>query len=244
MLGKKIIQIESVDSTNNYIANLMNVGKIDHGTVILAEEQIKGKGQRGSIWLSNPGENLIFSMFLDTATLSVNNQFVLTEFVSISVCNALKKVGVKSVIKWPNDIFANKKKIAGILIENQIKGSNLNGTIVGIGLNINQVHFGNLNATSIKTENGVFFSVQEFVFLLLNEMNLIWQFVQENDFKLLEKEYLNNLWLLNKKSIYSDVNGEFEGVSKGIDEIGRLIIERDDCLFHYDLKEISFVINK
>jgi BirA family biotin operon repressor/biotin-[acetyl-CoA-carboxylase] ligase len=242
MLGKKIIQIESVDSTNNYIANLMNVGKIDHGMVILAEDQKNGKGQRGSKWSSNPGENLIFSMFLDTATLSVNNQFVLTEFVSISVCNALKKVGVDSVIKWPNDIFVNKKKIAGILIENQIKGSNLNGTIVGVGLNVNQVNFGELNATSIKIEKGVFFSVQEFVFILLNEMNVIWQFVQENNFTLLEKEYLNNLWLLNQKSIYSDINGEFEGISKGIDEIGRLIIERDDCLFYYDLKEMSFVI--
>ena len=242
MLGKKIIQIECVDSTNNYIANLMNVGKIDHGMVILAEDQKNGKGQRGSKWLSNPGENLIFSMFLDTATLSVNNQFVLTEFVSISVCNALKKVGVDSVIKWPNDIFVNKKKIAGILIENQIKGSNLNGTIVGVGLNINQVNFGELNATSIKIEKGVFFSVQEFVFIFLNEMNVIWQFVQENNFTLLEKEYLNNLWLLNQKSIYSDINGEFEGISKGIDEIGRLIIERDECLFYYDLKEVSFVI--
>jgi BirA family biotin operon repressor/biotin-[acetyl-CoA-carboxylase] ligase len=242
MLGKKIIQIESLDSTNNYIANLMNVGKIEHGTVILADEQINGKGQRCSSWLSNPGENLIFSMFLDTATLSVNNQFVLTEFVSISVCNALKKVGVDSVIKWPNDIFVNKKKISGILIENQIKGSNLNGTIVGIGLNINQAHFGDLNATSIKTEKGVFFSVQEFVFLLLNEMNLFWHLVQENNFKFLEKEYLNNLWLLNQKSIYNDIKGEFEGISKGIDEIGRLIIERDECLFYYDLKEISFVI--
>ena len=242
MLGKKIIQIECVDSTNNYIANLMNVGKIDHGMVILAEDQKNGKGQRGSKWSSNPGENLIFSMFLDTATLSVNNQFVLTEFVSISVCNALKKVGVDSVIKWPNDIFVNKKKIAGILIENQIKGSNLNGTIVGVGLNINQVNFGELNATSIKIEKGVFFSVQEFVFIFLNEMNVIWQFVQENNFTLLEKEYLNNLWLLNQKSIYSDINGEFEGISKGIDEIGRLIIERDECLFYYDLKEVSFVI--
>ena len=242
MLGKKIIQIESVDSTNNYIANLMNVGKIDHGMVILAEVQRNGKGQRGSKWLSNPGENLIFSMFLDTATLSVNHQFVLTEFVSISVCNALKKIGIDSVIKWPNDIFVNKKKIAGILIENQIKGLNLNGTIVGIGLNINQVHFSDLNDTSIKIEKGVFFSVQEFVFILLNEMNLIWHLVQENNFKFLEKEYLNNLWLLNQKSIYNDIKGEFEGISKGIDEIGRLIIERDECLFYYDLKEISFVI--
>jgi BirA family biotin operon repressor/biotin-[acetyl-CoA-carboxylase] ligase len=242
MLGKKIIQIESLDSTNNYIANLMNVGKIDHGMVILAEVQRNGKGQRGSKWLSNPGENLIFSMFLDTATLSVNHQFVLTEFVSISVCNALKKIGIDSVIKWPNDIFVNKKKIAGILIENQIKGLNLNGTIVGIGLNINQVHFSDLNATSIKIEKGVFFSVQEFVFILLNEMNLIWHLVQENNFKFLEKEYLNNLWLLNQKSIYNDIKGEFEGISKGIDEIGRLIIERDECLFYYDLKEISFVI--
>lgn len=242
MLGKKIIQIESVDSTNNYIANLMNVGKIQHGTVILAEEQKNGKGQRGSKWLSNPGENLIFSMFLDTATLSVNHQFLLTEFVSVSVCNVLRKVGVDSVIKWPNDIFVNKKKIAGILIENQIKGSYLNGTIVGIGLNVNQIHFGDLNATSIKIEKGVFFLVQEFVFLLLHEMNTNWDLIQESNFKILEQQYLNHLWLLNQKSIYTDKNGEFEGIVEGVDENGKLIIKRDDSFFRYDLKEISFVI--
>jgi BirA family biotin operon repressor/biotin-[acetyl-CoA-carboxylase] ligase len=241
MLGKKIIQIDSVDSTNNYIANLLSVGKIQHGTVILAEEQIDGKGQRGSKWLSNPGENLIFSMFLDTVNMSVNNHFFLTEFVSVSVCNTLKKIGLNSVIKWPNDVFVNKKKIAGILIENQIKGNNLNGSVIGIGLNINQLSFGDLNATSIKIEKGVFFSVQEFVFLLLNEMNLIWRFIEDSNFEILEKEYLNNLWLLNQNSIYRDENGDFEGIIKGVDEIGRLIICRDNNLFKYDLKEISFV---
>ena len=240
MIGRKIIQLDKVDSTNNYVANLLKDGAIDHGTVILADEQTSGRGQRGSEWTSKAGENVILSLYLDTAILSVNDQFILTQFISISVSNTCKKYNVNTEIKWPNDIYINNKKIAGILIENQIKGSNLNGSIIGIGLNANQMSFGQLNATSIKKETGQFVSTKEFVFSLINEMNIYWDMIYSNEFSILNKLYLKNLWLLNKKAKYKDSEGEFEGIIKGTDEIGLLLLEKKGKIKKYNLKEISY----
>lgn len=242
MIGKKIIHIESCESTNNYIANLISDGNIDFGTVILAEEQTKGKGQRGSEWFSKSGENMVFSLYLDSANLSVKKQFILTQFVSVSIVKSLLKFGLNAVIKWPNDIYVNEKKIAGVLIENQLSGLMLSGSIVGIGLNVNQTEFGNLNATSLKLEKGIFTAISEVVFSLINEMNSIWEMILRSDFKLLNEMYRENLWLLGKPSFFKDINGDFEGIIRGTEENGMLQLEKNGKIVNYDLKEISFLI--
>ncbi len=242
MLGRKIIQIECVDSTNNYVANLLSEGKIEHGTVILADEQTKGRGQRGATWDSNAGENLIFSMFVDTAIMSVKDQFILTQIISVAVANLISKFGIEADIKWPNDIYIKGRKIGGILIENQIKGSFLNGSIVGIGLNINQIDFNNLKATSLKLERGEFIPIQSVVFSLINEINVGWDLIQTNQFEKINELYLSKLWLLNKEADFTDQSGEFRGCIKGVSPTGFLIIQKKDELIQYDLKEISFKI--
>lgn len=243
MLGRKILQIERVDSTNNYVANLMNVGKIEHGTVILAEEQTQGKGQRGAQWLSKAGENLIFSIYLDTANLSVREQFSITQFSSLSVVNTLKKWNIDADVKWPNDIYVSGRKIAGILIENQVKGERLNGTIVGIGLNVNQTEFGELVTTSVKLEKGMFISIQEVVFSLLEELNSTWELLENGQLEQLNNRYLEKLWLLNQPALFKDSQGEFTGIITGITENGFLQVIRNGVPKTYDLKEISFVKN-
>ena len=243
MIGKKIVHIESCDSTNNYIANLISGGNIDFGTVILADEQTNGKGQRGSKWQSRPAENMIFSLYLDSANLSVKNQFILTQFVSVSLVRALLKFGLNASIKWPNDIYVNGKKIAGVLIENQMSGMMLSGSIIGIGLNINQTDFGLLNATSVKLEKGVFTKVSEVAYLIINELNSAWEEVLNIHTNRLNETYLEYLWRLNEKASFRDKNGEFEGVIRGTEENGLLRMERNGEMVKYDLKEISFVIS-
>ena len=244
MLGRKIIQIECVDSTNNYVAILLSEGKIKHGTVILADEQTNGRGQRGASWDSKAGENLIFSMFIDTAILSVKDQFYLTQIISLAVVNMLSKFGIEADIKWPNDIYIKGRKIGGILIENYIKGAFLNGSIIGIGLNINQIEFDNLNATSLKLEKGEFIPIQSTVFSLINEMNNGWEMLSKNQFEKINAFYLDKLWLLNKESDFIDKSGEFKGCIKGVTTNGLLIMQKEDKLVQYDLKEISFKISK
>lgn len=240
MLGRKIINIECTDSTNNYVANLLVGGKIENGTVILADDQTNGKGQRGAQWLSKPAENMIFSIYLTPANLSVKQQFVLTQFVSLSVVNTLKKLGLEAVIKWPNDVLINHKKIAGILIENQLMGSSVSGSIIGIGLNINQTDFGTLAATSLKLETGQHFSIQEFVFSLLNEMSFLWKSLENQEYSNLKELYLKELWLLNQRACFKDEKGSFEGIIRGVEENGLLQMEKEDEIILYDLKEISF----
>jgi BirA family transcriptional regulator, biotin operon repressor / biotin---[acetyl-CoA-carboxylase] ligase len=241
MLGRRIIQIESVDSTNNYATNLIKEGKLVHGTVIMAEQQTKGKGQRGAEWLSEPFENLIFSLFLCPVNLTVSNQKVLTQIASLAVIRTLDKVGVLAQIKWPNDVLVQGKKIAGILIENQLQGADLSGSIVGIGLNVNQTDFGTLNATSVQRETQAFNSINSMVYILLHELNLLWRLVENYQFEEIQNNYLDRLWRLNTTADFRDRTGCFQGVIKGVSERGLLLLERQGEVHQYDLKEIEFL---
>jgi BirA family biotin operon repressor/biotin-[acetyl-CoA-carboxylase] ligase len=170
-IGSKIIRLESVDSTNNYTANLIKEGKIDHGTVILAVDQFGGRGQRDAEWLVKPGENLTLSIFLDRVNLSVENQFRISKWISLAVVDLLASRGIQAEIKWPNDIFVNGKKIAGMLIENSLGSSLVKSSIVGIGLNVNQTEFSGFEATSMKLELGDHSSLDELLFSLIGKIN-------------------------------------------------------------------------
>tara|TARA_B110000977_G_scaffold36038_2_gene48208 strand:- start:7414 stop:8268 length:855 start_codon:yes stop_codon:yes gene_type:complete len=153
-IGKKVIELKSVDSTNNYLSKYINETNVLNGSVILAHNQTKGRGQRENHWESEAGKNLTFSIYLKTNFIFVHNNFLL----SMAVCNALHELVSQQCkntqIKWPNDLFVSGKKIAGILIENTLKGASLNYSIIGIGLNVNQGNFiENNNATSIFLES-------------------------------------------------------------------------------------------
>ncbi|MBB78199.1 MAG: biotin--[acetyl-CoA-carboxylase] ligase [Crocinitomicaceae bacterium] len=239
-IGQKVIHLNHVDSTNNYTAKLLNEGLIDHGTVILAEEQFSGKGYRSSRWVSNPGENLTISVFLDNVNLSVKNQFVLTKIVSLILVDLLKRFKIKSKIKWPNDIYVDGEKIAGVLIENQIKLSVIKSSIIGIGLNVNQIHFEDFIATSVKKKTGKFESINDFLYVFIHSFNKVWNqyFHQVN---LLDREYFNYLYLKDVKSNYKDNSGVFSGIIRGVKSSGKLLIEKDNTRIEYGMKEIEFI---
>ncbi len=241
-IGQKILRFDRVDSTNNYTANLLKEGKIVHGTVIMADEQSAGRGQRGANWTSNAGENMLFSLFVVPDNLSVENQVVLTHFASLGIVEVLRKIGISAEIKWPNDIYVNNKKIAGILIENTLKGGFIASSIIGIGLNVNQDRFENINATSIKLETNEFISIDSVVFKLIGELNILWEFIQKNDYTSLKNRYLDVLCQLGKSAIYEDSSGKFEGVIEGVSKAGYLQIRKGKELKEYDLKEISFLV--
>ena len=154
LIGNKIIYLSIVDSTNNYVANLLNEGKIEPGTVVLAERQEKGRGQRGNSWQTQAGKNLTASLFIRHNNLAIKHQFKLSMIVSIAICKYLSQLDIQAEIKWPNDILVNQKKISGILIENQLQKENVTSSIIGIGLNVNQQEFNGILATSIMNETG------------------------------------------------------------------------------------------
>ncbi|MGB1040404.1 MAG: biotin--[acetyl-CoA-carboxylase] ligase, partial [Flavobacteriales bacterium] len=193
-IGKNLIELKSIDSTNNYLSNFANKSKLLNGTVILAHNQTKGKGQRGNNWESEEGKNLTFSVFLKTSCLSVDKNF----FLSIAVCNAIHVIVSKRIgdtkIKWPNDILVGNKKICGILIENSIVGDKLGNSIIGIGLNVNQENFeDNSMATSLKLETNTENSKSEILNQILASLEEQIGLIQLNKIEQRKKYYFDNL---------------------------------------------------
>ena len=134
-----IMWFKSLDSTNEEARR--HISDIDNLSVLSALEQTDGRGQRGNIWTSNAGENLMFSIVLKSPFLMAEDHFALNEIAALSVADFLSTYGIKAEIKWPNDIYVGEKKICGILIENSFRGKTISTSIIGIGLNINQRNF-------------------------------------------------------------------------------------------------------
>ena len=240
MIGDQIIHLNSVDSTNNYVANIVSEGKARHGMVILADTQTNGRGQRGANWQSEPFKNLLFSIYLEHSSLAIVKQESLTHFVSLAIHDYLNKIGIQSSIKWPNDIVIYKKKIAGILIENQLRGENIKSSIIGIGFNVLQTEFSTQNSTSIlmETKNNV--SLKIVLQELMIYLNFYYTQIIKKEYQSLKNKYIEKLWLINEESDFEINNNQIRGVIRGTDEFGRLQIEHDKLIHLYELKEVKF----
>ncbi|MBP6100100.1 MAG: biotin--[acetyl-CoA-carboxylase] ligase, partial [Flavobacterium sp.] len=138
----KTIKLDAIDSTNDYLKKLSKKEVIENFTMVLANSQSHGKGQRGASWSSEEGKNVIMSVLLKDLLVSREQLFDLNVLVSVSVFEVLEEKNISKLhIKWPNDIMSDAKKIGGILIENTFKTDNSIVSIVGIGLNVNQTDF-------------------------------------------------------------------------------------------------------
>lgn len=241
-IGHKIIHLDVVDSTNNYTANLAKEGKISHGTAILADEQTNGRGQRGTIWQTQPGLNLIFSLFVEFSDLPVDRQSSIHHWVSLSLCDLLRKTGISSSIKWPNDVLTDNGKIAGILIENVLSANTVNHSIIGIGLNVNQTQFNDLKATSVKLETGTFFNVKEMAYMLISELNVRFKQLQTGNFDLLKQEYHKRLWKINQEVTFLRNGQEERGIVLGTNQMGKLEMKTQNGIEQFELKELKFIV--
>lgn len=241
LFGKEIIHLSDIDSTNNFAAKLLSENLCQNGAVIMADVQTQGKGQRGNIWLSESGKNLLSSFVFKPDNLSVENQTALTWATSLSLLETLRKFNIEAQVKWPNDILINGKKIAGILIENQLQGNRINCSIIGIGFNINQTTFSELKATSLILETNKKVEPRTFLNLLANEMNEQFEFVKSSSFEFLKHEYESHLFQINELKKYKDDFGEFFGKIIGTTDDGKLVIEKSNTIVTYALKEVAFL---
>ena len=153
--GFQLIHLARIESTNNYAAKLLEAGSVSPPAVIMADEQFAGRGQRGSTWLSEPGANLTFSLLLEGKMLPTE-AFGLNMQASVALCQVLEPLLPHALvqIKWPNDVLVNRKKIAGILVENHIHSGAIQQSVVGVGLNVNQLDLGMKTATSLANLTG------------------------------------------------------------------------------------------
>jgi len=240
-IGNKIIQLDVVDSTNNFTANLLKAGELAHGTVILADEQTAGRGQRGAKWQSEGGSNLIFTVFVEYDNLAVERQETINHWISLSLLDVLAKNGIDAKIKWPNDILVNDQKIAGILIENQLSNEQIKSSIIGIGMNVNQTNFETLNATSMRLHNNFIFQVKEIALQLISSINESSNFVPTHQYQSLKEKFHQNLWRMNENVNFEWKGEIYSGKICGTNEHGLLQIEVNGIIEVFDLKEISFL---
>lgn len=244
--GKTLKYLSKCHSTNDIAAEMIQSGiNVFEGTVIITDNQTAGRGQRGNVWEASIGENLTFSVIFKPDFLKASDQFQLNVAVSLGVFDFLSEfIDENLSVKWSNDIYYEDKKMGGILIENTLQGYNIGYSVVGIGLNINQMDFGNLRATSLRkiSQNPLKYDLSEMLSKLSENLEKNYLKIKQGDYKSLKNRYLANMYRF-KEYHYFKRNGQmFTGQIIGINEIGKLGIETEGMILYFDFKEVEFVI--
>ena len=241
MFTNNHIKLEAINSTNEYALSLKETPAFKEGLVVTANYQSGGKGQRGKAWESNANENLLLSVVIEP-NINSNNQAVISKTVALSVCDLLKSLGLNPKIKWPNDILVNKQKIAGILIQNKLKGNLISHSVIGIGLNINQLNFEEYlpKATSLQLLLSKEFDIDKIQIQLLQFLSD--RIKQFRDGFYQEQEYLSALFLKDKVAAFESANQKFMGIIKGVSQSGKLLIQlEDDSIAKFNNQEVKFL---
>ncbi len=240
----KLIKLDAIDSTNEFLKGLTSNQVLENFTVVTAETQTKGKGQMGSVWNSEPSKNLIMSVLIKDFVTDINKIFEINIAVSVSVIQALDALNIpKLSIKWPNDIMSYNKKIGGILIENSIKSDGTIFSIVGLGLNINQMNFENLpKASSLAIICNTTFDKEEILLKIIENLEKNIQNWHQNS-ELLWSDYTNKLFKKGIPMPFEDQNQQnFMGIIQGVSSIGKLkILLENDSISEFDIKEIQML---
>ena len=241
----KLIKLDAIDSTNDFLKGLSQKENLENYTVVTAKYQTKGKGQMGSNWASEDNKNLITSILIKEAIIAINQIFDLNIVVTVSIIQALNTLKIPSLnIKWPNDIMAENKKIAGILIENSIKENGKIESIVGIGLNVNQTNFDNLpNASSLKNIMNQDFDINTILESIVTQIEENIEKLKNNEIDSFWHEYENYLFKKGKPTLFEDTNQQrFMGIINGVTRNGQLeVLLEDDSVSHFEVKEIMMI---
>jgi BirA family transcriptional regulator, biotin operon repressor / biotin---[acetyl-CoA-carboxylase] ligase len=239
-----IIKLDAIDSTNDYLKQLSRQSDLENYTIVMAKEQTKGKGQMGAAWVSEKDKNLTMSVLVKNIRLKTGDVFGLNIAVALSVIKVLENIKIPNVsVKWPNDIMAGSKKVAGILIENSVKPDGSLISVIGIGLNLNQVNFDNLpQATSLARISGKSYDPEQIAALIKNSLEETIPELSPDAGRLWE-EYHNSLYKLNFPSAFEDKDGKrFMGLIQKVTRDGKLqMLLEDDTTSCYEVKEIKML---
>jgi len=244
MIGQNVIHVQRTASSNNYAISQLRENEIKEGAVFLAYDQTDGKGQLNNKWESEAGKNLTFSIVLKPSFLDIRHQFQLSKVVCLGIESFLSSIidGVK--IKWPNDIYVQDKKICGILIENSIMNGNITHSVVGVGLNVNQLQFVSdaPKPVSLAMITGQTYDLEEVLAGLLSRVDKYYQLLMQEEVHKIDQLFIQRLYQLNQLCWYEDENHQYEGFIEGVNEIGQLLVrEKDGTVNEYHFKEVTYL---
>lgn len=236
MESEMIRWLQSVNSTNDIARISLNV---PNGYCVASDEQSKGRGQRGNVWVSEKSLNILAS-FLFAIPLKISHSFVVSMLTSLAIVKFLAKYNCKAQIKWPNDIIVNNKKIAGILIENDLLGEELERSIIGVGLNVNQLDFSSIpNAISLSHVTGLQYDVRSMVVKL--QQFFIAEFGQTFILDKIKDEYMANLYAADRALYRTQEFDEYAVVfDVGFDGALSLMFNNGEIRSYY-FKEIEMI---
>jgi len=246
IIGNSIIRLKLTDSTNNYANSQIRVKELVEGTVFLAYEQTSGRGQLKNTWESEPGKNLLFSIVLYPGFIEIRRQFMLSKVVTLGIYQAIHKYVDDLKIKWPNDIYSGNLKLGGILIENSIMSGSLKSSVIGIGLNVNQTVFQSNapNPVSIRILTNQHYDCEKILTEVLSGINYYYAMLRNGDEDKIDQEFISVLYRLNERHSFRAEKEVFKGEIIGGNEIGQLIIRKeDDEILQFHFKEVEFIHN-
>ena len=241
-----IIKLESVDSTNHYLKRLCNSEeKLPNFLTIWTPNQTNGVGQYGSKWFVEPYKNLTFSVLVCHKNFLIENYFWLNMIVSLAVNNVLESLKIPQIsIKWPNDILSGKFKIGGILIENIIRNTKIEKSIIGIGLNVNQLNFNELyRASSLQKITKKEFNLEFLLKEILKQLQEQFSGIETSSFEKIYSLYERKLFQKDKVSAFRPKEGtDFSGIIRQVLPSGELVVEMENNQTKaYSLKEIQLL---
>ena len=241
----KNIHLEQIDSTNTYLQRQQSECDI-RNWVVSADEQTAGKGMGSNGWESEVGKNLTFSLAVDMSFLPAERQFLLSEVVPLGIVEVLDKLlpVEKLSIKWPNDIYYQNRKMAGILINSTIKANMMDVSIIGIGLNVNQMQFQDwpTHPISLKMITGKTYDLQPLMEQIAEHILLKVEQLKSNPTSI-EQDYLKRLFRYHTWADYEVEGKTLRLFMTGIDAFGRLqLLDEQQKLHCYEIKQIKFLV--
>lgn len=239
-----IIKLSAINSTNDYLKQLIATRYVENLTVVVTQNQTSGRGQMGAKWNAEPGKNLTFSILVKDLLLEANGIFNLNVAVAVSIAQALDDFAVPSIcIKWPNDILAGNKKIGGILIENSFKNDGEIFSIIGIGLNVNQMNFEGLpKASSLAVTANREFDKDKVMTAIIEKLKWNVNKLLNKDSKSLWEAYHSRLYKKDVPMPFDRDGKHFMGMIKGVTNNGNLeVLLEDETIASYGIKEVQLL---
>ena len=244
MIGKPFNILSVTDSTNNHAMRLIKSGNVSHGEAYFALEQTAGKGQKGRIWKSETGQNIMISIVLSRNLPEISNQFRLSTATALA-CHDLfnTETAGDTTIKWPNDIYWRDRKAGGILIENVISGNKITHAVLGIGLNINQTTFPDVEkkVVSLKQITGKTFDPLDLAGKLCSFLSQRLENGIDSKYSEQLTEFNTHLFSRHEKVRFLRNEKEEEGIISHVTEKGKLCIKQHKSMY-VSLGEITWLL--
>lgn len=241
---KDFIFIEEVESTMTAMECSLEEQRLNDLSVLSTSFQRAGQGQEGNSWESKKGENLLFTLYLQPGFIKPSRQFLISKIVSLALYETVLHFlpGAEVKIKWPNDIYLGDRKLAGILIRHQLKGEEIQHSLAGIGLNVNQLEFSPdlPNPVSMKMEGGEMFDLKRVLEVFRISMKLFYFLLKDENHGEIDVLYHQRLYQVGETAEYILSGRKTRACILGVDEFGRLLLKEGEQINTCDLKEVVY----